>query len=210
MRRNFKAFPLHEVDPDLFWSCVEIAGDRDCWPWLCATTDAGYGTLYVLGKTVLAHRVSWALQRHQSPKKGIVIRHGCDNPPCVNPSHLYSGTQADNNRDVLERARRKGYNSVAVARALADGADRDDLVKIFGMHPETATEYVRLGPEGSVERAAKRGVPRLRRATIDRRTIVRAPEAVQAARGGATVADLMRDFGVSRATAYRYLERSKS
>lgn len=191
----------------MFWSCVEIAGQGDCWPWLCGIQDSGYGTIYVLGRTVLAHRVAWSLHHGRTPEKGIVIRHNCDNPPCQNPFHLADGTQADNNRDIAARGRNRQYNSVAIARAILDGATEDDLIAIFRMHPLTAREYLRLGPEGLIERRAKRGV-RVQRATDDRRRHVHNKVAFEAARSGASVTDLMA-LGLSRASAYRYQAKAR-
>lgn len=202
MRRNFKDTPLHEVDRDLVWSCIETAGERECWPWIAARQGSGYGTLYVLGKTVLSHRVAWAISRGRSPEKGKVIRHLCDNPPCCNPTHLAEGTQADNNRDIQERARQRTYNPVVIARALVDGATADDLVNIFGMHPDTASEYVKLGAEGLIERRARQRPTSLRR--IDRRTAECQGEALAFLRTGASVSEVIAKFGVSRATAFRW------
>jgi hypothetical protein len=207
MRRNFKNVELHEVDPDMFWSCVDIAGQDECWLWGAAIQDGGYGTLYVMGKVFLSHRISWALQHGRTPEKGQVVRHGCDNPPCVNPMHLHIGTQGDHNRDISRRARRKQFNTLAIARALIDGATVEDLVDIFGMSLDWAREYVKLGPEAVLERRALRGVrmPRSR----DRRMAPHQPAAVEAARGGMKVPELMERFMLSRATAYRYAARAR-
>jgi hypothetical protein len=119
-----------------------------------------------------------------------------------------AGTQADNNRDIAQRRRNRTYNSVVVARALLDGATAEDLVAIFSMHPSTAAEYVRLGPEGAVERRAQRGVvlPRQHR----RVRLVANESALQAARDGASLQQLVTEHGLSRATAYRYLARARS
>lgn len=69
--------------------------------------DKGYGRAYHEGKTVGAHRLAYC-QHHGIPLSAIagkMIRHKCDNPPCINPLHLEPGTAADNMRDMVERGR---------------------------------------------------------------------------------------------------------
>ena len=79
--------------------CHEYTGYRN---------EHGYGVVQTGGnqtsKTMLAHRVVWADKYGEIPS-GIVIRHRCDNPACVNVSHLEQGTAVDNMRDRCERGR---------------------------------------------------------------------------------------------------------
>lgn len=199
MRSPRPALRLHETDAERFWSCVDIAGERECWPWAAGTDRTGYGTMRVLGRTVGSHRIAWALHHDRTPEPGEVVRHTCDNPPCCNPLHLVIGTVADNNRDIAARRRQRGYNSVVIARALIDGATAEDLVRIFHMHPSTAAEYVRIGAEATIERRALRG----RNGRGRRRRVANEP-ALIAARNGTSVETLMSEYGVSRATAFRY------
>ena len=85
-----------------FWAKVDR--DGECWEWAAARNSKGYGSLCVGGKWTMAHRHAYALT-HGPIAKGLVVRHTCDNPPCVNPAHLLLGTYSDNMRDALERGR---------------------------------------------------------------------------------------------------------
>lgn len=85
-----------------FWSKV-TQGDS-CWTWAAGYFSDGYGAFCRNGQNVHAHRVAYELTYGRVPK-GLVVRHKCDNPPCVRPDHLESGTPADNSHDMVERGR---------------------------------------------------------------------------------------------------------
>lgn len=71
-----------------------------CWIWIGARSSAGYGHFYFYDKVVLAHRFSYELFVGPiEPGKLILHREGCGNPICINPFHLYMGTDADNAQD---------------------------------------------------------------------------------------------------------------
>ena len=76
--------------------------DDGCWTWTAGRTKKQYGKFSVDGKTKQAHRVSWTLHNGDIPGRLFVLHH-CDNPPCVNPEHLYLGDHKQNMRDRLER-----------------------------------------------------------------------------------------------------------
>src|ERR1700757_1576049 len=78
-----------------------------CWTWMGARQSGGYGQIQIAGKSWLAHRASWTTFRGQIPQ-GLNVLHHCDNRICVNPPHLFIGTQRDNWQDALEKGRITG------------------------------------------------------------------------------------------------------
>jgi hypothetical protein len=96
---------------EVFHSRYDAKGVDECWIWNGALSVDGYGHLFLernhdtgrVHKTG-AHCIAWMLGNGPIPG-GMVICHRCDNPPCVNPSHLFIGTQADNMRDCIAKGR---------------------------------------------------------------------------------------------------------
>jgi hypothetical protein len=76
----------------------------DCWIWMGVRDSSGYGKFSYHGKYLRAHRFSWELVNGPIPY-GKLIRHACDNPVCVNPSHLLLGTFKENSDDKEVRDR---------------------------------------------------------------------------------------------------------
>lgn len=89
--------------PERFWSKVRPNVDG-CWMWYSAKTPSGYGK-YGEGrkKQWQAHRLIW--ERLVGPIGELQVLHRCDVPGCVNPAHLWLGTQLDNIRDMVEKGR---------------------------------------------------------------------------------------------------------
>ena len=76
-----------------------------CWIWLKSLNNGGYGTVAVKGKSKFAHRFSWEFYRGPIPS-GKNVLHRCDIPSCVNPDHLFIGSQTDNHLDSQTKGRR--------------------------------------------------------------------------------------------------------
>ncbi len=76
----------------------------ECWEWSMSRLKSGYGRVIIGGRQIRAHRVSYEVAHGRVPS-GLNVLHHCDNPPCVNPVHLYAGTQLENCRDVYARNR---------------------------------------------------------------------------------------------------------
>lgn len=90
-----------------FWRHVAVAGPDDCWLWTGAKNVNGYGTVSVDGGSALAHRVSWAMRWGRPVPEDLRILHECDVRACVNPLHLWLGTQRDNIADMIAKGRSK-------------------------------------------------------------------------------------------------------
>lgn len=102
-QRSYERAPLERR----FWKWVTAGHPDSCWEWDGSRDHNGYGRLNSPGKTgpvLKAHRVSYEL--HHGPlTPELDVLHSCDNPPCVNPAHLRTGTAADNAQDAVDRKR---------------------------------------------------------------------------------------------------------
>lgn len=125
------------------------AHPEDCWIWTGRRIKFEYGTMVIKRKNCTAHRVSWTFHYGEIPK-GMCILHHCDNPPCVNPDHLFVGTYLDNAKDRTKKQRghmpsgSKNPMSklneeqvIEIRRRLANGEKTKILAKDFNMERKT-------------------------------------------------------------------------
>lgn len=99
-RNQFNCPSLEEI----FREKYKINEQTGCWEWTAGKNSDGYGNFNYNKKTIRAHRASYLMHKGEIPK-GIMVCHHCDNPPCVNPEHLFLGTAKDNDQDSRTKGR---------------------------------------------------------------------------------------------------------
>ena len=88
-----------------FWRFVEPGDPDECWEWQGASDADGYGFIKRKdGVQLRAHRVSFEIH-HRNLEDGEMVCHDCDNPPCVNPAHLFAGNNSANMKDMCAKGR---------------------------------------------------------------------------------------------------------
>lgn len=120
-----------------------------CWMFLGAWNNDGYGRFCVNGKLCRAHGVSYELYVGHIPP-GQLVLHKCDHPWCINPKHLFLGTDQDNTNDMIAKGRdvrvfgerhgmaRLKEDDVLKIRELIQGGDKlVAIARMFGVTPET-------------------------------------------------------------------------
>jgi len=82
---------------------IVFSTKTSCWEWTRHITKWGYGVVKVEGKAQLAHRISYLV--FKGDPIGMCVLHTCDNPKCINPDHLFLGTNSDNVKDKVSKNR---------------------------------------------------------------------------------------------------------
>jgi len=141
-----------KMSPARFWSRTKRVGS--CLEWQGTRIHSGYGKTSLDGKTVAAHRLAWIFSHGPIPP-GLYVCHSCDNPPCVEPSHLWLGTNTDNMQDMVSKgreirtfgeknpsARLTDEEVRQIRRHAANGINRHLQAKYFDVSDTTISDIV--------------------------------------------------------------------
>jgi hypothetical protein len=133
---------------------VDRRAEDGCWQWTAARIGGStgrYGQFTTQGSTY-AHRFSWELQNGPIPR-GMFVCHRCDNGLCVNPNHLFLGTNADNMRDAASKHRlsvpRPGRHKITTDQLpvidffLEHGVKQIDIADQFGVSRTWVSLYAK-------------------------------------------------------------------
>jgi len=137
-----------------FWSKVKMGKLNECWEWQGAVASNGYGNLKksFSNNSINSHRISWELHKGKIPKE-LHVLHKCDNKLCVNPNHLYLGTNKDNMRDKAERnfnikgeknhsAKYTNKDILKIRGLYKNGVKQIDIAKIFNTKQGAISDIV--------------------------------------------------------------------
>lgn len=127
-----------------FWRKT-VKSPGGCWVWIGCTDRDGYGQIGVNRHQLKAHRFSWELHYSAIPE-GLCVCHRCDNPSCVNPEHLFLGTNQDNTRDKVSKGRQPVGSQMplaklteeevaAIRQLIADGRPQAQIAREHGVTP---------------------------------------------------------------------------
>jgi hypothetical protein len=133
----------------LFAEAMPTGEPDECWEWKGFRNTAGYGRG---PHDVPAHRLSWEMHNGPIPD-GLFVCHRCDNPPCVNPAHLFLGTAKDNIDDMVRKDRHSKHQRPTtipdeVVRVIRErhaqgGITQRKLAAEFGVSPAHLSGIVR-------------------------------------------------------------------
>lgn len=132
---------------------VQYEANSGCWLWAGTLDGKGYGRLLNNRKVLSAHRASWTVHNGPIPD-GLCVCHRCDTPLCVNPAHLFLGTQQENIRDASNkqrtplgerqgRSKLKAADVIAIREMASAGIPQKDIAAKFAIAKPTVSDIVR-------------------------------------------------------------------
>jgi len=116
-----------------FFSKFQKGSINECWNWMGCKNKKGYGYLGICGKNIRAHRFSYELHKGAIPK-GLLVCHTCDNPSCVNPKHLWLGTNFDNMRDMVLKKRTSKKHGEQHHRSKLTKQQVEEIRNLYNLH----------------------------------------------------------------------------
>jgi hypothetical protein len=161
----YKFTPPNEAKDRLTAGVVKI--QSGCWEWQKSINSSGYGLIRVNNKLWKTHRLSYTLYKGEIPKgegyHGTCVLHKCDNRKCLNPDHLFLGTNEDNMKDAKlkgrlagiprprgkisrkereNKAKVKHYGRIAIMTLRKNGVSKKYLANLFGVNRRTISGIV--------------------------------------------------------------------
>ena len=138
-----------------FW--LKVKKTKQCWWWVGGKRGGKYGGILLHANPPVgayAHRASWIIHFGAIPK-GLCVLHKCDNPLCVNPEHLFIGTQKDNMKDTASKGRRAVQRGeqcsnvklsvvdvLEISKQHASGVKSKKIAMCFSIRPDTVQGIV--------------------------------------------------------------------
>lgn len=125
-----------------FWKNIYKDNNSGCWIWIGYKDNNGYGRFSIINRPHLAHRVAYYMHTKDLPKFPYHVLHRCNNRSCVNPLHLYKGTDKDNKQDQIDKdgvrsgGQKKKLSSEdrqMVVSLTLEGKTQKEIAKIFSV-----------------------------------------------------------------------------
>lgn len=125
---------------------LKVQKTGTCWLWTGSKNKQGYGYFKVNGKVEKAHRISYFIHNGKIPNKRNIL-HSCDNPFCVNPKHLFAGTQSENMIDCVKKKRHQNQilteKQIPIIRKMyKEGKSQVEIGRKFGVARETIKNVI--------------------------------------------------------------------
>lgn len=153
LRRSYACimkFTMGGVDyayhADLWSKCAKRK--NGCWEWVGTKDKNGYGKTKANGKTIKPHRISYAIANGDFDQSFYVC-HKCDNPSCINPDHLFLGTNSDNQKDCVRKGRKPNRDGENHPLAILSDSD---VLQIRARYKRRVVTAIMLAKEYGVSR----------------------------------------------------------